>query len=59
MRRSALPVLALVLGAMWAAPLAAQVPGAADPVVARGRSEASFQQPSLAPGVDYTLPKEE
>ena len=52
-------VLVLVLGAACGAPLAAQAPGSADPVVTTGRSEATFQQPSLAPGVDYTLPKEE
>ena len=58
MRRSALPVVAFVLGAACAAPVAAQAPAAADPVVAAGRSDPSFQQPSLAPGVDYTLPTE-
>ncbi|HYN41680.1 MAG TPA: glycoside hydrolase family 88 protein, partial [Thermoanaerobaculia bacterium] len=58
MRRRALPVVAFVLGAACAAPLAAQAPAAVDAVVATGRSEASFQQPSLAPGVDYTLPAE-
>ncbi len=42
-----MPVLVLLLlcSAAWA-----QAPG---------RSEPSFQQPSLAPGVDYVLPKEE
>lgn len=41
-----------------ALPLAAQTP-AADPVSSKGRSDPSFTQPSLAPGVDYTLPAEE
>jgi rhamnogalacturonyl hydrolase YesR len=50
-------VLALALAA-WAAPLAAQAPGPVEPVTATGRSDASFTQPSLAPGVDYTLPTE-
>ena len=58
MCRTPLLAVVLVLDAAYAAPLAAQVPAAVDPVVATGRSEASFQQPSLAPGVDYTLPAE-
>lgn len=41
-----------------ASSLSAQAPAAPDPVATTGRSEPSFPQPSLAPGVDYTLPSE-
>lgn len=62
MRRNALrPVpLAVVLGVVLTStgPAAAQATAAADPVAATGRSEPTFTQPSLAPGVDYTLPAE-
>ena len=52
--------LAALLGValVAAAPVAAQAPAAADAVATKGRSEPSFTQPSLAPGVDYTLPAE-
>ncbi|MCG3191441.1 MAG: hypothetical protein DIJKHBIC_00669 [Thermoanaerobaculia bacterium] len=55
--RLSLPLAGLLL--VLAAPslLLAQAP-AADPVASTGRSDPSFSQPSLAPGVDYTLPSE-
>ena len=58
MRRRALSIVVLVLGPSCTASLAAQTLPAADPGATTGRSEVSFQQPSLAPGVDYTLPTE-
>jgi rhamnogalacturonyl hydrolase YesR len=58
MLRRALSIVVLVLGPSGAASVAAQTLPAADPVSATGRSEPSFTQPSLAPGVDYTLPAE-
>ena len=53
----------LFLAAALAVPLAASLPAAArtpadDLIATTGRSEPSFPQPSLAPGVDYTLPTE-
>ncbi len=53
--RKALPAFLL---AVLAGPVAGQSPAPADPVPATGRSDPSFSQPSLAPGVDYTLPTE-
>lgn len=55
--RLSLPLAGLLF--VLAAPslLLAQAP-AADPVASTGRSDPSFSQPSLAPGVDYTLPSE-
>lgn len=52
--------LAAAVGVSLAAAssLSAQAPAAPDPVATTGRSEPSFPQPSLAPGVDYTLPSE-
>ncbi len=55
MRRSALA--AATLAAALASAARAEPP-AADPVATTGRSDPSFTQPSLAPGVDYTLPSE-
>ena len=55
MRRSVLRPVTLAV-TLVAAPVAAQAP--ADPVAATGRSDPSFSQPSLAAGVDYTLPTE-
>jgi rhamnogalacturonyl hydrolase YesR len=57
MRRPVLPAVLLLASSACAAPLGAQAP-AADPVAAAGRSDPSFTQASLAPGVDYTLPSE-
>lgn len=57
MRRSALAAAALAAALAFPA-AAAGGPPVADPVAATGRSEPSFTQPSLAPGVDYTLPTE-
>jgi rhamnogalacturonyl hydrolase YesR len=57
MRRPLL-LTGLVLGAMAAAAqaqTALQWPGATGPL---GKSDPTFSQPSLAPGVDYTLPTE-
>ncbi len=60
MRRNVLPdallAAALAVSPAAAAPVAAQAP--ADVALTAGRSEPSFTQPSLAPGVDYTLPAE-
>lgn len=58
MRLRPLSTVALLLGAAWTGPLAAQAPTPGDAVPATGRSDPSFTQPSLAPGVDYTLPSE-
>ena len=55
MRRSVLRPVTLAV-TLVAAPVAAQAP--ADPVASTGRSDPSFTQPSLAPGVDYTFPTE-
>lgn len=51
------PLAGLLLVLAVSSPLLAQAP-AADPVASTGRSDPSFSQPSLAPGVDYTLPSE-
>lgn len=55
--RLSLPLAGLLLVLTAPSPLLAQAP-AADPVASTGRSDPSFSQPSLAPGVDYTLPSE-
>lgn len=55
--RLSLPLAGLLLVLAAPSPLLAQAP-AADPVASTGRSDPSFSQPSLAPGVDYTLPSE-
>ena len=67
-----LPLAGLLLVLAVTSPLAAQAPSGArppgaprsgapvagDPVATTGRSDPSFTQPSVAPGVDYTLPAE-
>lgn len=58
MRPKAVPSAFLSALMACVAPVAAQAPAAADAVLATGRSDPSFTQPSLAPGVDYTLPSE-
>lgn len=55
-RLAAVLVSAFALALASAAPAAGPAP--ADVVATSGRSEPSFTQPSLAPGVDYTLPSE-
>ncbi len=55
MRLRTLSVVVLLLASGLSAPAGAQT---ADAVLAAGRSEPSFSQPSVAPGVDYTLPTE-
>jgi rhamnogalacturonyl hydrolase YesR len=60
MRRPAFvaALLPAVLAGVLAPVAVAAGPPAADPVATTGRSDPSFTQPSLAPGVDYTLPSE-